>query len=112
VILAFLISAYSVAILVITGYFIGFLPTHIVQRMDSSFFFAQVHPDRTETHNSFRRVITAFSDQQLITGIGILIAGYISLFNSSALDQYHWQIVIYLAWMSSNVHLATLTVLR
>ncbi|RMY31227.1 hypothetical protein D0866_07437 [Hortaea werneckii] len=51
-----------------------------------------------------------FADQQIITGIGILVAGYANL--DSGISAYHWQIITYLAWMSSNVHLTTLTLLR
>ena len=51
-----------------------------------------------------------FSDQQIITGISILLAAYVGLVPPSITGQkplsvYHWQIATYLAWMSSNVHL-------
>lgn len=53
----------------------------------------------------------SLSDQQLVTGLAILVAGYYEMFNNN-LDLYHWQIVVYLAWLSSSVHIASLTLLR
>ena len=54
--------------------------------------------------------VVMFSDQQLVTGIGILVSGYTQI--SCSLSTYHWQIVVYLAWFSSLTHLTTLTALR
>ena len=51
-----------------------------------------------------------FSDQQLVTGIAILVSGYAQL--PCGLSSYHWQMIVYLAWFSSLTHLTTLTVLR
>lgn len=53
----------------------------------------------------------SLSDQQLVTGLAILVAGYYEMINSN-LSVYHWQIVVYLAWLSSAVHIASLTLLR
>lgn len=52
-----------------------------------------------------------FSDQQLLTGLGVLTAGYVQVVNAS-LSAYHWNSVVYLAWLSSTVHLMSLSVLR
>ena len=46
------------------------------------------------------------SDQQLVTGLAILISGYFQVQNG--LSFYHWQIVTDLAWFSSVVHIASL----
>lgn len=46
------------------------------------------------------------SDQQLVTGLAILISGYFQFQNG--LSFYHWQIVTDLAWFSSVVHIASL----
>lgn len=54
--------------------------------------------------------VLMFSDQQLVTGIAILLSGYTQL--NCALLTYHWIIVVYLAWFSSLTHLITLTALR
>lgn len=49
------------------------------------------------------------SDQQIVTGLSILAAGYAK---RCTINVYHWQVVVYLAWMSSSTHLITLSVLR
>lgn len=45
-----------------------------------------------------------------------MLSGYANLDPGTgeqrALSAYHWQILTYLAWMSSNVHLTTLSILR
>lgn len=51
----------------------------------------------------------SFSDQQMATGIAIIAAGLTQINN---IDRYHWQLIVYLGWMSSNVHLTTLTLLQ
>ncbi len=57
----------------------------------------------------------AFSDQQCITGIAILLSGYSQLLNlqtAKPMTVYNWQILVDLAWFSSITHLTTLTCLR
>jgi hypothetical protein len=49
-------------------------------------------------------------DVQILTGLGILLSGYIGLF--CYVSAYHWQVVVYLAWLSNLTHVACLTVLR
>lgn len=61
-------------------------------------------------NNALEAAIIAFSDTQVLTGIAILLCGYIQLpFGISA---YHWQMVVALAWFSSLTHLLTLSSLR
>ena len=60
--------------------------------------------------NAIDSSVLMFSDQQLITGIGILVSGYTQI--TCSLSTYHWQVVVYLAWFSSLTHLTTLTALR
>lgn len=71
-------------------------------------------PSRAEKHLhihlALRKVILALSDQQIVTGIAILGAGFQGL-RTGEMSVYHFQIVIYLAWMSSSVHLSALTIL-
>ena len=55
------------------------------------------------------RLILALSDQQLVTGMAVLIAGYIS---PCSMSLYHFNIIAALGWFSSTVHLSTLTILR
>lgn len=49
------------------------------------------------------------SDQQLITGISILVSGYSQV--SCLLQAYHCLLTVDLAWFSSITHLTTLTIL-
>ncbi|KAL8776345.1 MAG: hypothetical protein Q9213_008306 [Squamulea squamosa] len=59
---------------------------------------------------TLRTAILMYSDQQIVTGLAILACGYAQL--RCRLSEYHWQIIVYLAWHSSLTHLATLTFLR
>jgi hypothetical protein len=52
----------------------------------------------------------SFSDQQIVTGISLIIGGFSQI--QGGLDIYHWQCVISMAWFSSVTHLLTLTILR
>ena len=51
-----------------------------------------------------------FSDIQTFTGLAVMISGYIAL--SCGLQSYHWQLTVYLVWLSSLTHLAALSFLR
>ena len=55
------------------------------------------------------RLVMIFSDQMVVTGITVLIAGFLP---SSQLSIYDFQIVVWLGWIASNCHQVTLTVLR
>jgi hypothetical protein len=55
-------------------------------------------------------MVLMFSDQQLVTGIGILVSGYTQL--PCSLSAYHWQVIVHLARFSSLTHLTTLTALQ
>ncbi|KAF7889429.1 uncharacterized protein EAF01_010922 [Botrytis porri] len=59
---------------------------------------------------TLKNLILNFSDQQVVLGIAVLIAGVSQL--PSGLDSYHWQTVLNLAWFSSFTHVLTLTALR
>lgn len=50
------------------------------------------------------------SDQQLVTGLSIIISGYSRL--HCDISFYHWEMITLLAWFSSATHLATLLFLR
>ena len=54
--------------------------------------------------------VLMYSDQQLVTGIAILSAGYSQI--PGGLPFYYWQFLLQLAWFSSITHLTTLTLLR
>lgn len=49
-------------------------------------------------------------DAQLLTGIGILLSGYLAL--SCFISAYHWQLIVYLAWFSNLTHMACLIAMR
>ncbi|KAL8836742.1 MAG: hypothetical protein Q9170_002806 [Blastenia crenularia] len=55
------------------------------------------------------RLIMTLSDQQLLAGIAILIAGFLS---HCSISVYHFSILSDLAWFSSNTHLTSLGVLQ
>jgi hypothetical protein len=56
------------------------------------------------------KCVLNMSDLQIVTGLSILISGFIQL--RCGLSAYHWQIIVYLAWFSSLTHLCCLTFLR
>ncbi|KAK5155185.1 hypothetical protein LTS14_006140 [Recurvomyces mirabilis] len=58
---------------------------------------------------TLQRAMLALSDQQMVAGIAVLIAGFAGW---TTMSVYHWQVVTYLGWLSSNVHLTTLSFLR
>ena len=82
------------------------LRLHPINRIHTSHRDVEARNRRSETLEKF---VLAQSDQQLITGIAILIAGYI---NPCTMDFYHFEIVATLAWLSSTVHLSTLSLLQ
>ena len=55
------------------------------------------------------KFILALSDQQLVTGLAVLIAGFVS---PCSMSMYHFNIIAALGWLSSTTHLSTLAVLR
>lgn len=65
--------------------------------------------DRLRRSKGLERFVLALSDQQLVTGLAVLIAGYTDRCSRSF---YHFQIVSGLGWFSSTTHLSTLAVLR
>lgn len=58
---------------------------------------------------ALERFILGLSDQQLVTGIAILVTGYAQ---TCTIDGYHFMILVAMAWFSSTTHLSTLVVLR
>ena len=62
-------------------------------------------------NTALQMAVLSFSDQQMLTGLAILISGYVQL-GSRGLAVYHWQIVVDLAFFSSVTPLSTLTCLR
>ncbi|KAK1656000.1 hypothetical protein BDP81DRAFT_13844 [Colletotrichum phormii] len=58
----------------------------------------------------FNMGVVAMCDVQIVTGISILISGFICL--DKNLSALHWKIITYLAWFSCVTHLSGLTALR
>ena len=56
-----------------------------------------------------KKVVLSLSDQQLLTGLAVLIAGF---WTHCSISVYHFALVNDLAWFSASVHLTTLSVLR
>ena len=56
-----------------------------------------------------KKIVLSLSDQQLLTGLAVLIAGF---WTHCSISVYHFALVNDLAWFSASVHLTTLTMLR
>ena len=65
--------------------------------------------DGGQRQEALKRFVLTFSDQQLVTGVAILVAGFA---NWCTMSVYELKMVVALAWFSSATHLATLDVLR
>ncbi|KAH0284959.1 hypothetical protein M436DRAFT_58816 [Aureobasidium namibiae CBS 147.97] len=110
VVVAFVLSAYITTGLAIAAYLLGAIDNKVLGPVD-----LLVHriPTRSKISPAWREAIQQcillFSDQQIMTGIAILVAGFLGL--SGVMDVYHFQIVIMLGWMSSSVNLTALIVL-
>lgn len=111
IILSFLITAFLVLLLAIIAYAGGFLPGRHLRRVDRCVLHANSRNEESKWREIIEDVTLSLSDQQLVTGLAILIAGYYEMLNNN-LSVYHWNIVVYLAWMSSAVHIASLTLLQ
>lgn len=111
ILLAFFVTACAVVLLSLAAYVGGFLPSHYLRRVDRRIFRANSRNQDSRWRDIIEKVMMSVSDQQLVTGLAILVAGYYEMMNNN-LSVYHWQIVVYLAWLSSAVHIASLTLLR
>lgn len=103
-----MITAYITFLVVLIGYCTGCVPAECLNIVDYRVLRvrSQTSPVWTRV---LERVVLMFSDQQIVTGIAILVAGYSE---HCTISVYHYQIVVYLAWLSSGTHLVTVTVLR
>jgi hypothetical protein len=118
VILAFTLSAYLTFLLVLASYIFGQVDTSLLNTVDTQVFRIRPLKDCSHSHRpvrfrislALRQAIIALSDQQIITGIAIMAAGFQGL-RLGGIDSYHYQTVIYLAWMSSSVHLSAISLL-
>jgi hypothetical protein len=60
--------------------------------------------------NCFYQVTIAISDQQLVTGIAVFVAG-LKMYAQDAISVYHFSVVRELSFFSSNSHLLSLLAL-
>ncbi|KAK0374281.1 hypothetical protein CLIM01_08343 [Colletotrichum limetticola] len=111
VLTAFVVSAYLVFALIVWAYWFGALPKGLARNIDRRLFFARPEQSEDRWRKMFVELVLMLSDQQLLTGLTILIAGYTQALGAN-LSAYHWNAVVYLAWLSSTVHLMSLSVLR
>ncbi|KAL8836144.1 MAG: hypothetical protein Q9170_003037 [Blastenia crenularia] len=114
VLIGFMATAYFTLLLVFVYYIIGWSTKSHLNVIDIGLLRwlhlkTKLHPARS-WEPVLRKAILLFADQQLITGFAILGASYSQL--RCGISSYHWQIIIYLAWLTSLSHLTTLTALR
>ena len=64
---------------------------------------------RERRSKGLEKFILTLSDQQLVTGLAVLVAGFVS---PCSMSMYHFNIIAALGWFSSTTHLSTLAVLR
>ena len=62
-----------------------------------------------QTERTLHLAVLMFSDQQVVTGIGLLASADAQL--NRGIQTYHWQMLVYLVWFSSLTHLTILTVI-
>lgn len=98
---------------VIIAYISGHIDADLLNEVDLKVIRIRLLPPgrHRKINVTLRHVILALSDQQMVTGIAILGAGFNGL-QSHTIQVYHFHIVLYLAWMSSSVHLSALGFLR
>ena len=110
-----MLSAYSTLGIVIARYLVNY--DNVQNPVDEAFVkFVMSRSMLHATQNSekwnmaLEFAVLTFSDTQIITGIAILLCGFIQL--PLGISTYHWQVVVSLAWFSSLTHLLTLSSLR
>ncbi|QIX01682.1 hypothetical protein AMS68_007199 [Peltaster fructicola] len=112
VIFAFTISAGLTLLAIGAAYFTGLVDAGLLGPVDRIIMHIPARaPQHPRIHVTLRKAIMACSDQQIVTGIAILAAGFHGLVTGH-ISVYHFHIVLYLAWMSSSVHLSALTLLK
>ena len=106
VILAFLITAYASFVAILAAYVCGMVEPESLSLADVKVMRIRSRTERhPRMHRILRQTIIVLSDQQIVTGIAIMTAGFVGL-RSGQISVYHYQIVLYLAWLSSSVHLS------
>ena len=108
IILAFVLTIYINFALVAIGYVFGCIPKEFMGILDRRLFKIKSRLLPTWTH-VLDRVVSVFSDQQIITAIDVQGVAY---FKHCTVSVYHFHVVVYLTWILSGTHLVALTVLR
>lgn len=87
------------------------LPSDLLGRADR--FLYKRYPRSDCSHSWWQEaasnVVLGYADQQIATGIAILVAGFVK---TPDISVYHLHVVIYLAWLSSNTHLSAISLLQ
>lgn len=104
--MAFIASAYSSFFLGMIFYFFGFVPPNLLSDFEKRYLKNNYAPKMVE---GFQRGVSVVSDQQMAATVGILGAGFKGMRQSTV---FEFQMIIYLAWMATNMHLSTLSILR
>ena len=93
------------------AYICGWVPSSLLGRADKFIF--KRSGDKALTcpwwQKAVNKAILGYADQQILTGVAMLAAGFIKV---PTLSVYHLQVIIYLAWMSSNTHLSAISLLQ
>ncbi|KAF2006511.1 hypothetical protein P154DRAFT_404433, partial [Amniculicola lignicola CBS 123094] len=125
ILISFLLSAAVTCFAIFWGYVSDSLPNYVLTSVDRavilryqrSFLASKVFPvaatgscmSREERVEALARFLLALSDQQLITGIAVIVAAFA---NRCSITLLEFRIVGSFAWFSATTHLATLEVLR
>ena len=111
ILIAFLATAYGIFLWMLVAYSCHWLPSSLLGQVDEFIFHRGPAREQSPPHwwqDAVDHSILAYADLQLATGIGILTAAFSTI---STLSVYHYQVAIYLAWMSSNTHLTAVSLL-
>ena len=86
VILAFVLSAGLVLVAALASYWLGLLHKDLLNVADEKIYRAR-STDSSPGQETVVKFVLIFSDQQIVTGIAILVAGYAQW---NRIDVYHW----------------------
>nr|POF22100.1 hypothetical protein CFP56_36187 [Quercus suber] len=112
VIVAFMLSGYLTFMATFGAYLTGLVDDELLNAIDRRVLRVQPYRGkRPQIYEAVQKAVLTLSDQQIVTGIAVLGAGFQGL-RTGTISTYHFQIVIYLAWLSSSVHLSCVTLLR
>ncbi len=93
----------------VLAYACRWLPSDLLGRADEFVFKRGADRRTPRWKRATDQAVLAYADQQIVTGIAILAAGFSRM---QSLSVYHLHVIIYLAWMSSNTHLTAVSLLQ